>query len=134
MEAGARNEVQQRAGDCCEYCQIPQAAVPFVPFHVEHIIARQHQGNDEPTNLAFACHRCNAYKGTNLSSIDPETAAIVQLFHPRKDYWANHFLLRGAEIIPLTATGRATARLLRFNDRYRLELREEWADMHEGEL
>jgi hypothetical protein len=35
-------------------------------------------------NLAWACHRCNYYKGPNLTSIDRETQAIVPLFNPRR--------------------------------------------------
>lgn len=124
MDALTRSEVQRRASECCEYCRIAQAAVPFIPFHIEHIIAQQHQVNDDLSNLALACHRCNAYKGTNLSSIDPETGKVVLLFHPRKEMWSEHFQMQGAEIVPTTACGRATARLLNFNDRYRLELRE----------
>src|SRR4051794_18394911 len=31
--------------------------------HVEHIVARQHGGADDPDNLALACNRCNASKG-----------------------------------------------------------------------
>lgn len=133
MDAGTRREVLDRASNCCEYCRIAQSAVPFVPFHVEHIIAQQHQVNDDLSNLALACHRCNAYKGTNLSSIDPDTGAIVSLFHPRNDVWAEHFRLLGAEIIPVSACGRATTRLLNFNDRYRLELREANLTNHPGD-
>jgi hypothetical protein len=126
MDAGNRSYIQQRAGNRCEYCHIPQAAVPFIPFHVEHVVARQHMVDDSDANLALACHRCNAYKGPNLSSIDPDTKQITALFHPRNDVWTDHFQLRGAVIIPLTAIGRVTVRLLCFNDRYRLELREAW--------
>jgi len=106
MDVETRSQIMLRAGNRCEYCLLPQDAVPFVPFHVEHVIARQHQVSDEVGNLAFACHRCNAYKCPNLSSIDPESGAIVSLFHPRRDTWSNHFELKGAEIVALTPTGR----------------------------
>jgi len=68
---------------------------------------------------------CNAYKGTNLSSIDPQAGEIAVLFHPRRDAWHDHFTLRGAEIIGLTPSGRATVRLLRMNDDRRVALRAE---------
>jgi len=42
-------------------------------FHVEHIVSRQHGGTDDPSGPALACDRCNAYKGPNLTSIDPDT-------------------------------------------------------------
>ena len=98
------------------------------PFHVEHTIAKQHGGGDDLNLLCLACDRCNAYKGPNLSSVDPASGDIVPLFNPRQDVWKNHFLLRGGEIVGLTPTGRATVRLLNMNARRRVQLREEWLD------
>ena len=72
------------------------------------------------------------YKGPNLSSIDSETGNVVLLFHPRRDRWSEHFVQSGAEIVGLSPSGKATARLLRFNDSYRLELREHWLDLTRG--
>jgi hypothetical protein len=125
MDPELREVVARRAGYRCEYCHIPQSLVPFHTFHVEHVIAKQHGGGDEPANLCLACDRCNAYKGTNLSSVDPETGQIVDLFHPRRDAWHDHFMLRGAEIVALTSTGRAAVRLLQMNDDRRVALRAE---------
>ena len=85
MEAAIRDLVRRRAGNRCEYCGLPQSAVPHAPFHVEHVVARQHGGSDDPVNLALACDRCNLHKGPNLSGIDPEADATVSLFHPRND-------------------------------------------------
>ena len=65
-----------------EYCGLPRAAIPIATFHVDHIKAKQHEGSDDPTNLALACGHCNRRKGTNLSGIDPETGEIVPLFQP----------------------------------------------------
>ena len=28
-------------------------------FHVEHILAKQHEGDDDLNNLCWSCHRCN---------------------------------------------------------------------------
>ena len=40
----------------------------------------------------------------------------MTLFHPRRDSWNEHFNLGNTGIIePLTATGRVTERVLRFN-------------------
>lgn len=130
MDDGIRQLVRQRANDRCEYCLLPQEASPLT-FHVEHIIARQHLDGivdeiDDPDVLALACDRCNAYKGTNLVSIDPDTRAVVPLYHPRQDIWTDHFVLQGSEIAGLTPTGRATVRLLQMNAPQRVELREEW--------
>lgn len=85
MDPSLREVVRRRAGDACEYCRIPQAATFLIPFHVEHIVSRQHGGTDDPSGLALACDRCNAYKGPNLTSIDPRTLTVVALFSLRRD-------------------------------------------------
>jgi len=82
--------------------------------------------SDEPSTLALACDRCNAYKGPNLTSLDPDTNAIVPLFNPRQDIWGDHFAVRGGRISGLTPKGRATVRLLNMNAPRRVELREAW--------
>ena len=122
MEAAARNLVRQRAENCCEYCRLPQEAVDAT-FHIEHVIALQHGGTDDLANLALACDRCNLYKGPNLTSIDPETRAIVPLFHPRKDDWNAHFVFQGPRIVGLSSQGRATVQLLNINATRRIQLR-----------
>ena len=124
MDAAVRHLVRQRAGDCCEYCRLSQGAVDAA-FHVEHIIALQHGGKDDPSNLALACDRCNLYKGPNLTSIDLETGALVPWFHPRQEAWGDHFALRGPRIIGLTPRGRATVQLLNMNATRRVQLRAE---------
>ena len=91
----------------------------------DHIIAIQHRGPTSAENLALACFDCNRHKGPNLSSVDPETGRIVELFHPRADYWKEHFRLDGPRIVGLTAKGRATVELLEFNTAHRLRIREE---------
>jgi hypothetical protein len=126
MDPATRQHVRRRAGNRCEYCHVPQEATPFIPFHVEHVRARQHAGDDSPDNLALACDRCNSFKGPNLVSIDWETGQAVPLFNPRKDDWSEHFLAQAGEILGLTPTGRATVRLLNMNAPRRVQLREEW--------
>ncbi len=96
MDAELRQLVRTRADNRCEYCRLPQHAVDGV-LQVEHIIARQHGGGDELTNLALACDQCNLHKGPNLSAIDPESGQTVQLFDPRRDAWEEHFLVHPAE-------------------------------------
>jgi len=123
MDAATRDLVRTRASDCCEYCRMPQAATPFVRFNVEHIIARQHGGSDDETNLALACPRCNSFKGPNLTAIDPHSKRTVSLFNPRTQRWKSHFVVRGVMIVGLSTTGRATVGLLRMNDQDRVKLR-----------
>jgi len=129
MDQATRELVARRAGGRCEYCMIPQEATPFFTFHIEHVVAKQHiGGTDDPNRLALACNRCNAYKGPNLSSVDPDSEEneIVALFDPRKDAWNDHFMHRNGEIVGLTPTGRATVHLLNMNAPNRVEIREEW--------
>jgi hypothetical protein len=104
---------------------LPEHADPYAVFHIEHIIAKQHGGDDDLGNLAWACSRCNHRKGTNLSSRDSETGMTVELFNPRRHVWTVHFALRGARILGLSATGRATVRLLDMNNSRRIRLRRE---------
>lgn len=131
MDAASRLHVRQRAGFKCEYCQIPEVATPFITFHADHIVAQQHLIDDSLDNRALACDRCNAYKGPNLSSIDPESLAIVDLFHPRRSNWSDHFEIRSGYVSGKTATGRATARLLNMNASRRVQLRLEFLESDE---
>lgn len=125
VPAGARELVQQRVGNCCEYCLLHQTHSELTQ-HLEHIVAKQHGGTDDAENLALACHRCNLRKGPNLTGIDPFTGNVVRLFHPRRDSWREHFKRHDeTRIEGTTETGRATVRLLAFNDARRLELRAE---------
>ncbi|MEC4893950.1 MAG: hypothetical protein SAL07_23895 [Oscillatoria sp. PMC 1051.18] len=48
---------------------------------------------------------------------------IVRLYHPRRDRWLDHFKLEKGEIIPLTAIGRVTVRLLQINRSERIKER-----------
>ena len=125
MDAATRQFVQERSGNRCEYCHLPQAAATFLAFHVEHIQARQHIVDDSSENLAWACPDCNRHKGPNLSSVDPLTRQVVLLFNPRNNNWSDHFRREHALIIGLTASGRATVRLLRMNSEARVEIRSE---------
>jgi hypothetical protein len=130
MDEQLRVQVRQRAAECCEYCGLPQTALPFARFHVEHIIAEQHGGPDELTNLALSCARCNLSKGPNLSGIDSETGAIVTLFNPRTDTWRDHFEIRGALIVGRTPAGRATVQVLNMNEDRRVKLRTSLQQAH----
>jgi HNH endonuclease len=123
MDAALRSLVRRRAENRCEYCHIHQDDEPFFRFHNEHIMARQHGGVSDESNLALACHHCNLRKGPNLTGVDPETGQIVPLFHPRNERWADHFELRDRRVLGRTPIGRATAALFFMNAIPRLELR-----------
>lgn len=83
MDEATRDLVRRRAGDRCENCRLPQQA-GVLTFHVDHIVAKQHldDSQDDAQFFCLAWNRCNAYKGTNLASVDPETGLQVPLFHP----------------------------------------------------
>ena len=83
-------------------------------------------------NLALACFRCNLHKGPNLTGLDPDTGRITPLFHPRRDVWHEHFTVRGARIVGITAVGRVTVKVLDMNAAERIELRAELADEGNG--
>ena len=128
MDAGIRRFVRERAGERCEYCRLHQKNNEL-SHHIEHVVARQHGGDDDVDNLALACHRCNLHKGPNLSGIDPFTGGVEILFHPRRDRWTDHFVFQGAHIQGLTPSGRATVEVLAMNDARRLELRRELPEL-----
>ena len=123
MDSATSELVRQRAGHRCKYCRLPQHA-SALRFHVEHIIARQHAGTDDPANLALACPECNYQKGANLSGIDPDTGRVTPLFHPRRDQWAEHFARDAARITGKSPAGRMTVWLLEMNTGDRMRLRE----------
>src|SRR5208282_2394935 len=95
-----------------------------VPFHVDHIIARQHGGSTVLENLALACLHCNRHKGPNIAGTDPKTGELVRLFHPRMDEWNGHFEWTGATLAGRTAIGRVTIHVLAINGPDFLALRE----------
>lgn len=123
MDAAERRGIIERARHRCEYCRLGEVHQPAVPFHIEHIIARQHGGDDSIEDLALACHPCNLQKGPNLASLDPETGELIRLFHPRRDHWSDHFLVDEGRIVGRTPIGRATAALLLMNAPQRVRLR-----------
>src|SRR5205823_1139147 len=115
--------VHDRARGTCEYCLLPEAFT-LAAHEVDHVVAQKHGGLTEADNLALSCTLCNRHKGSDIASIDPETMALAPLFHPRRQRWADHFRLDGANLLALTATGRVTVRLLRLNQQERVLERE----------
>ncbi|CAN5621156.1 HNH endonuclease signature motif containing protein [soil metagenome] len=134
MKVSVRRSVRERSRHRCEYCHIPDFALEREQLHVEHVIAKQHGGSDDPDNLAWCCSRCNAKKGPNLSSVDPLTGEIVRLFNPRTQPWNRHFQWIGDALLGRTRIGRATISLFQMNESHRVVLRkqlrerEHWVD------
>lgn len=122
MDQATRSLVWTRAEGRCEYCRIHQDHVDL-SHHIEHIVARKHGGLDDPSNLCVACARCNLFKGSDLTGIDPQTGEVQRLFNPRTQTWTEHFEVHGPLIVGRTATGRTTVRVLSMNTGQRSQLR-----------
>ena len=114
MEPALQDAVRIRARHRCEYCHFPEQFAEL-PFHVNHIVARQHGGRTELENLAFACCYCNRHKGPNLTGIDPDSGEIAGLFDPRRHGWSDHFGWDGPQLMGKTPAARATIRVLAIN-------------------
>lgn len=117
-----RIQVRQRAGRRCEYCRKPEGVSAY-PHQADHIVAVKHNGETELDNLAWACFQCNSNKGSDLTTFDPETKALVRLFDPRTEHWDDHFEFQNAMIVGKSASGRATIQLLQMNHPDQVETR-----------
>ena len=122
IPASLRRVVIRRASGLCEYCLIHQGDAYFT-FQVDHIISRKHRGPTTATNLALACLRCNVAKGSDVGAFVGRPRQLTRFYHPRKDWWAEHFRLQGVRIMPLTDIGEATVQLFDLNGSDRLLLR-----------
>lgn len=124
MNAALTRLVWRRAKGCCEYCQMPQDFDP-TPFEIDHIIAEKHQGPTASDNLCLSCFYCNSFKGSDISSLTADTRRLTPLFNPRRHRWSRHFRWEGPYLVGRTAIGRVTIELLKINDPFRVEFREE---------
>lgn len=119
-----RRQVIDRASDCCEYCLIHQEDA-VARHQIDHVIAEKHGGPTTLENLALSCILCNLRKGTDLSSIDPDTGEVETLFNPRTQQWSEHFQIDDIRIVGSTPHGRTTVQLLQLNSYQRLAERRE---------
>ena len=122
-----RRWVGERAYHVCEYCLIHEDDT-FWGCQVDHIISRKHAGASTAENLAWACACCNASKGSDIATLTGQPPALVRLFHPRSDRWADCFELDGVRIGPTSPVGAATERVLQFNEPNRLRERQNLAE------
>lgn len=119
MARSQRRRVAERARHRCEYCCLPEAYTSL-PHEIDHVRARKHHGPSSLRNLCWACAACNAAKGPNVASYDPETDELVPLFNPRTDRWDEHFAWAGPRLLGKTPIARATIDVLRINDPHRV--------------
>jgi hypothetical protein len=123
MDESLIEGARRRANYACEYCRMPQAFYPTVPFPIDHVIARQHGGPTALNNLAFSCLPRNSHKGPNIAGIDPKSKKLTKLFNPRRHKGARHFRWDRAYLIGRTAVGRVTVVVLALNDPEAVEVR-----------
>lgn len=111
-----KTEVRARAKSLCEYCHTDETW-QYVPFTIDHVVPVSLGGSSTSENLALACFHCNRRKGSTIQATDPQTRQDAVLFNPRTETWQDHFIWARdrLEIVPLTATGRATLRALDLN-------------------
>jgi hypothetical protein len=123
MDDRLAERVRQRANHACEYCLMPQAFYPTVPFPIDHIMALQHGGATIARNLALSCLHDNSHKGPNIAGIDPISKKLTKLFNPRRHKWVHHFRWDGPYLFGRTAIGRTTVAVLAMNDPAVIEVR-----------
>lgn len=122
MDVALRAFVRERAGRRCEYCHLHEDDDDFLAFHIEHVIAKQHGGFDDPQMLCWACAECNWAKGPNLAGLLNGT--LYRLFNPRQQIWRRHFRWEHTILVGKTKTGIVTVQVLNINDPGRVKLRE----------
>ena len=122
-----REQVKQRAGFRCEYCQTSEW-LHGIEGEIDHIIPRVEGGTGKSDNLCLACTACNGYKQAKTTGIDPETGQAVALFHPRRQHWWEHFVWNedGTQVLGLSSCGRATVEALRLNHPLAVSARAVW--------
>jgi len=118
-----QRRVRLRAGNCCEYCGIPQAGQEAT-FHIDHVVPRRDGGPTTLENLALACVSCSLRKGARSAAPDPHTGTSASVFNPRVHAWDEHFeLAEDFTIFGRTAIGRAAVELLQMNRFVAVEIR-----------
>jgi hypothetical protein len=122
MDAALRRFVRERAGRRCEYCRLHEDDSDYLAFHVEHVVAKQHGGSDNPDTLCYACAECNWAKGPNLAGLI--SGNLYPLFNPRKRVWQRHFYWDLTTLVGKTMSGRVTVQVLNINKPTRVRLRE----------
>lgn len=127
-----RRRVRTSFTDCCSYCRTA-AYLSVAIFEFEHIVPRSAGGETVFENICYACPTCNRHKADRTVVTDPKTGDKVPLFHPQRDAWADHFGWNedATELMPLSATGRATIFALRMNRAQLIRLRRMWVALGE---
>lgn len=118
-----RQQVESRAQGQCEYCKMSQV-LQGATFHLEHIVPLSRGGSDDLDNLALACPSCNLHKADRTHFQESHTETLVELFHPRRHSWNDHFAWDEYAMVGVTPIGRATISALDLNHVRRLQIRQ----------
>lgn len=122
-----RQRIAAIAGNRCAYCHTSERIIgPFL--EVDHIVPEAAGGQTEDHNLTLACPLCNSHKSDRTYFPHPETGVFVQLFHPNRQVWREHFgwAENGAIIYGKTAIGVCTVIALNMNDPDVVATRRRW--------
>ncbi len=125
-----RELVRTRAEHRCEYCPTSEW-LSGIKCEIDHIIPHARDGPTAAENMCLACPSCNGYKQARTHAVDPESGEEVSLFHPRHQYWPDHFAWSedGTRLIGLTACGRATIEALKLNHSLIVAVRVIWVSI-----
>lgn len=111
-----RSAVAERDCAQCRYCHLRQVGQVAV-FHVDHVVPKSKGGTTVIGNLALQCPHCSLRKSSKTEAVDPDTNAVVVLFHPLSQDWAEHFeQAEDARIVGRSPVGRATVVALGMNE------------------
>lgn len=121
-----RNEARYR----CGYCLTSEILIGMA-MEFDHLLPHSEGGKTVEENLWLACRRCNEFKGSQVTALDPKTEKTIALFNPRFQIWAGHFKWNndGTEIIGTTACGRATVQALKLNHEIIVVARKMWVSV-----
>lgn len=108
--------IKERAFGYCEYCYA-HSGFSNAYFTHDHIHPVSLGGDSDLTNLCLCCVTCNNHKYNKTVGTDPLSNTKVALFHPREDYWLDHFVWNEDEtlVLGITPKGRATVECLKVN-------------------
>ena len=90
-----RRQVMERAGNCCEYCLLPQDLAAS-SHQVDHVIAEKHGGQMALDNLALSCAVCNRRTGT-ADHRQPSTHLFFKVHDGSADFAGGKFTEPGGK-------------------------------------
>jgi len=129
ISAALRRLIAERDKNRCTYCLTTEENCGL-QMHLDHIIPDVAEGPTTAENLCLACFSCNVKKRHHQSGLDPLTGEIIQLFHPLRQSWNEHFAWDESktQIIGLTPCGRATVIALQMNNSVVVRARRRWVN------